>query len=97
MDREVGWTESAVNDLEEIAEHIAKDSEYYAVAVVRELLAAGGSLANLADRGRIVPEYQDPKTRELIVGSYRLVYRLGDQVVQVLRIIHGSRLLPERL
>lgn len=66
MDREVGWSESAANDLEKIAEHIAKDSEYYAVAVVRELVAAGGSLAILAERGRIVPEYQDPKIRELI-------------------------------
>jgi plasmid stabilization system protein ParE len=34
MDREVKWTEFATTDLEEIAEYIAKDSEYYATSHV---------------------------------------------------------------
>lgn len=96
MDREVGWTESAYLDLEDIAQYIAKDSEFYAAAVVRELTEAGRSLERFADRGRIVPEYEDPTIRELIVSRYRLVYQVGDRVVHVLRLIHGARLLPSR-
>jgi toxin ParE1/3/4 len=96
MDREVRWAESAANDLEEIAEYIAKDSEHYAAAVVRELTDAARSLARLAERGRVVPEYREAAIRELIVSNYRLVYEIGDQVVHVLRIIHGARLLPDR-
>jgi plasmid stabilization system protein ParE len=44
MAREVAWAESASDDLAEIASHIAKDSEFYAAAVVRELIEAGRSL-----------------------------------------------------
>ncbi len=39
MDREVKWTASAWNDLEQIAQYIGKDSEHYAVAFVSSSLS----------------------------------------------------------
>lgn len=56
MDREVVWAVSASDDLVSIAEYIARDSEFYAASVVRELIAAARSLNVLAERGRQVPE-----------------------------------------
>ena len=94
MDREVTWAESASNDLAEVAGYIAKDSEFYAAAVVRELIEAGRSLEGFAQRGRVVPEYRDPSIRELLVRDYRVIYEVSDVTVHVLRIIHGARLLP---
>ena len=91
MAGEVTWADRASDDLAEILRSIAKDSEFYAVAVVRELIEAGRSLEVFAQRGRIVPEYQDPTIRELVVRSYRLVYEVADTDVHVLRIIHGAR------
>src|SRR5262245_53437172 len=93
MAREVGWAQSASDDLAEIANYIAKDSEFYAAAVVRELIEAARSLDMFAERGRIVPEYRNPQIRELFVRDYRLVYELDDATVHVLRVIHGSKLL----
>jgi toxin ParE1/3/4 len=77
-----------------VAEYISRDSESYAATVVRELVAAARSLRVLADRGRQVPEYDDPSVRELIVRKYRLVYRVQPERVEVLRIIHGAREMP---
>ncbi len=37
MDLEVKWSPEASEDLESIAEYIARDSEYYARAVVTEI------------------------------------------------------------
>jgi len=54
MAREVAWTQSASNDLAEIAHFIGKDSVFYAAALVREFIAAGRSLDMFAHRGRIV-------------------------------------------
>jgi len=54
--RTVKWTESATSDLEEVAEFIARDSRFYATAVVREARKAARSLRVSAERGRIVPE-----------------------------------------
>ena len=45
MDREVVWSLLATADLESIVEHIVRDSEFYAAAVARELVAAARSLA----------------------------------------------------
>ena len=94
MAREVAWAESASDDLAEVASYIAKDSEFYAAAVVRELIEAARSLDLFAQRGRVVPEYRDPSIRELLVRDYRLVYDVGEAVVHVLRIIHGAQPLP---
>ena len=44
----------------------------------------------------MVPELADTAVRELIVGSYRLVYRIDGELVTVLAVIHGSQNLTER-
>lgn len=94
MDWEIIWSVWASDDLVSIAEHISRDSESYAATVVRELVAAARSLRVFAERGRRVPEYDDPSVRELIVRKYRLVYRVHAERVVVLRIIHGAREMP---
>lgn len=94
MARQVAWTASASDDLAEIAIYIAKDSEFYAAAVVSELVAAARSLDVFAQRGRVVPEYRTASVRELLIRNYRLIYQLEDDAVYVLRIVHGARLIP---
>lgn len=50
------------------------------------------SLEELAERGRIVPELDQPTVRELVVGSYRLIYEIDEEErVYVLGLIHGAR------
>jgi len=94
MDREIVWSVWASDDLVAIAEHLSRDSESYAATVVRELVAAARSLRVFAERGRRVPEYDDPSVRELIVRRYRLMYRVHPERVDVLRIIHAAREMP---
>ena len=80
-----------------IVEHIFRDSEFYAAAVARELVTTARSLATFSERGRVVPEYEDPTVRELIVRRYRLIYRVQPDRVEVLLIIHGARQMPPTL
>lgn len=94
MDREIVWTLRATADLESIVEYIFRDSEFYATAVARELIAAARSLTTFAERGRMVPEFEDPTVREIIVRRYRLIYRVKPQRIEVLRIIHGAQQMP---
>jgi plasmid stabilization system protein ParE len=46
--------------------------------------------------GRIVPERGTTACREIVVGQYRVLYRyeLDEELVQILAVIHGARLLP---
>lgn len=87
----VSWTHTAWADLENAADYIAKDSPHYAAALVRETKDAVRSLSQLAQRGRVVPEFQDPAIRELFVGNYRLVYKLTDSELYIIGFIHGAR------
>ena len=95
---EVRWTNQASEDLESIAQFISKDSVYYARLFVVDVFRAVDQLTDFPKSGRIVPELRDPVIRELILGNYRLVYRLKETWVEVLTVYHGARLLdPSRL
>ena len=62
-------------------------------AVLDEALA---SLAQLADRARVVPELRARGIgvyREVIRGVYRVIYRVMDREVWVLAVVDGRRQL----
>jgi toxin ParE1/3/4 len=89
--REVIWAESARDALDEVITYIAKDSQQAAVHVLGAALEAAASLSTLSERGRVVPETNDPVIRELFVFRYRLMYRVEDERVVVLAFVHGAR------
>jgi plasmid stabilization system protein ParE len=64
MDFEVEWSPEATEDLKAIAEYIARDSEYYARAVVTEILSVSRGACEFHLIGRIVPEIGDEHIRE---------------------------------
>jgi plasmid stabilization system protein ParE len=92
--RAVRWSETATRDLEEAAEFIARDSRYYAAALVRDARVAARSLRTLSERGRIVPEARSPSVREIPVKSYRLIYWVAPKTVTILAFVYGARDLP---
>jgi toxin ParE1/3/4 len=95
---EVRWTPQAASDLEAIADFIAQDSPQYASLFVIDVFAAVERLGPFPESGRIVPEKQDPAIREIIFGNYRIVSRLRKDMVELLTIHHGAKLLdPTRL
>ena len=89
--REVIWTESARDALDEIITYIAQDSRQGAGHVLEAAIAAAGSLATLSERGRVVPEMNDPAIREIVVFRYRLMYRVENERVVVVAFVHGAR------
>ena len=86
--RRVVWAAGARSQLEEAVEFVALDSPKNAAELVDRLLLAADSLATLPDRGRVVPEREDPQIRELLVDPYRLIYLTGEARVVVLAILH---------
>ncbi len=91
MDKEIIWTEPAWADVVEVVDYISKDSTCYAVSFMDEVKNAADSLATFAERGQIVPEFRDESIRELLIRSYRLVYKIEGNRVFVLTFIHGAQ------
>jgi toxin ParE1/3/4 len=54
-------------------------------------LQTASTLSTLAERGRIVPEFNDPAKRELFVFRYRLIYQVSEERVIVQAFLHGAR------
>ena len=90
----VVWSEAATSDLDDIAHYIGRSSPRYAAVVVGRIILAVGRLADFPESGRIVPELGDHAVREVIHGSYRIIYELRLGAVEVVTVFRASRLFP---
>jgi toxin ParE1/3/4 len=85
------WAPSALDDVESIAEYIARDSVEMASLFVSRLFDATDRLHEFPFSGRIIPEINNPDYREVIYGTYRIMYRIEKNEVWVTGVIHGAR------
>ena len=85
------WTEPAVIDLESIRDYISKDSEHYASLFVEKVITAVEKVAVFPHLGREVPEYKNNDIREVIYYNYRLIYKIMNNKILILAIVHGAR------
>jgi plasmid stabilization system protein ParE len=88
---EVIWSPEAIQDLEDIAAFIARDSEYHAAMFVQRLIDATDRLAKFPESGRVIPEVGAARYREVIEGGYRIMYSLTGEVVHIDAVLHGNR------
>ena len=89
--RRVVWTDEARTALDEILNYVVQDSIQGARKILEDTLDRAGSLTTLSERGRMVPELEDPMVREVSVGSYRLLYEVKPSEISILAVIHGAR------
>jgi plasmid stabilization system protein ParE len=85
------WTEQATLQLGAIAEHISLSSPIYAEQTVDRLVRRFDQACRFPQSGRMVPEFEQPEIRELIEPSYRLMYRIREDAIEVLAILHGRQ------
>lgn len=94
---QIKWTRLAVDDLKDIYDYIAKDSIKYAKIQVIRIKTRTKILKTLPFSGKMVPEYNDERFRELIEGNYRIIYKIvDDSMVDILTIHHSARDLQGR-
>jgi addiction module RelE/StbE family toxin len=86
------WTDQAINDLGDIGNYIAENSEKYAKLTVKKLFERPEILKTFPQAGRIVPEKNEENLRELIEGNYRIIYEIvsSDQI-NILTVYHSAR------
>jgi addiction module RelE/StbE family toxin len=93
MAHRIVWSPRAAKDLESITDYIAADSPTYAGTVLKNIVNQTRVLARFPQAGRKVPEFDNEDTRELIVYSYRVIYRLQQDEALIVAMIHGKRVL----
>jgi plasmid stabilization system protein ParE len=89
----VVWSVVARDDLKALVDYIKADSPGYARTFGWHIQQRVGQLQHFPESGRKVPEDPNGTYRELIVGNYRVVYRVDSDKVTIVTLIHGARLL----
>lgn len=77
--------------LDDAVAYVAQDSRPVAERLLILALEAASSLDTLSERGRVVPELDQPTVRELFVQRYRLLYEVTPNEVHILAFLHGAR------
>ena len=91
---EIKWSQNALKDVDSIAEFIALDSYHYAKIQVKRFFEKVEILKQYPQIGRVVPEKNDPNIRELILGNYRIIYKIiSEKQIDIITIHHSKRLL----
>lgn len=92
----IEWHPLARTDLVEAMAFIAKENPEAAYRVHDEISRQTGMLAAHCDLGRLG---RLPGTRELvIIGTpYIAAYRVSNELVTILRLLHGARRWPSGL
>ena len=91
---EVNWTNSAIQDLNDIGDYIAKDSTRYAEITVQELFDSVDILEKHPHSGVVVPEFNNESIRQLVRGNYRIIYGIVNEFrIDILTVHNCARLI----
>ena len=91
---QIVWLKTALNNLDEISAYIAQDNPIAASQVVNLVISQVnllGAQPAMGRPGRVLG------TRELVIANthYLVPYRIKNNTVEVLRVFHTSRKLPD--
>ena len=87
------WSPRSLSDLEIIYEYIKHDSEENASNFIKQLITSTIDITEFPFAGRTVPEFKENRIREKSHKSYRIIYRISTDEVEVLTVLHQSRRL----
>lgn len=87
----VVWTQKAVHDLRRIQTFISYDKPSAARHFIFDLKLKVERLGKFPQSGRVVSELARPDIRELVVGNYRVIYRILSRRVAVLTVFPGRK------
>jgi len=94
MDYKVLISASTVRDLEIVVEsYDEEESDEVLAEKGSELLEKVVELVCDRERGRVVPEFQQPELREVLSNGYRIVYRVNDaqRCLEIVRILQDKQ------
>ena len=91
----ITWSPLSLERILEIAEYIAEDKPGASENWIESIFKAVDRLNNFPESGRIVPEIKRQEIREILLGSYRIIYRIEKDLISILTVRHGKQLLSK--
>jgi len=89
--KKLKWTHLAIKDMNNIKRTISDDNPSAAENMIKTIRSKVERLKDFPTSGRVVPEFQSPALREVIVPPYRVVYRIVSSEIHILRVWHSKQ------
>ncbi|HEX8224978.1 MAG TPA: type II toxin-antitoxin system RelE/ParE family toxin [Allosphingosinicella sp.] len=86
----------AIRDVEEIWQFIAAEDVAAAERWIRRIADSTNRLTEFPNSGAPRPELA-PGARSIVIGRYLVLYRVGADSVDIVRVVHGARELSRLL
>ena len=94
---QINWTVQAKDDLKGISDYISLNSKKYAKLQVLKIISRTQVLKSHLRIGKVVDEIQNQNIRELLLGRYRIIYKIiTKSQIDILSIHHSARDLTQR-
>jgi len=90
MDK-IEWSQTALEDLEEIYDFIARDSSFHAQITRDGILEKIEMLLQFPQSGKIIFIRNVHNIRMILFQNYKIIYRIFESSIRILRILHQSR------
>lgn len=87
----VVFAPSAKLDLRGIAAWIRRDNPGRAASFIEDIIDRCETLAEMPRRYPLVPRYEQHDLRRLPYGDYLIFYRVREEAVQIVHVLHGAR------
>lgn len=87
----ITWSPRSLDRAKDISDYIAADSQDAARSWLDKLFAKVASQLRSPRSGRMVPEFGRTALREIIYGSYRVIYLVKSGEVEILTVRHSRR------
>ena len=83
----------AIKDIESVVRYISLDDTEIARKFAHRLIEKTKELKVFPEKGRIVPEFNDPNIRQLVLKPYRIVYRIekAEKRISISRFWHSAK------
>jgi len=92
------WSKESLRRLIEIEQFIAKDNPERAVKFIDRLIDRAETIRDFPFKSRVVPEFSINEIREVFEKTYRIVYKISENQIEILTVFEGRRLLkPDEL
>lgn len=85
------WSPSALDDVDFIAEFIARDSVFQSSLFVIRVIEATNRLEIFPFSGRKITEIDKDNCLEIIFGAYRIMYEIKDNEIWITGVVHCAR------
>ena len=89
------WSPLAVDQVRDITSYIALDKPSVAVIWAEKIFGSVERLAEFPESGRIVPELNRNEIREIVQGSYKVIYKVKQKEILILVVKSYHQQLKE--